>query len=116
MKKYLTIIVYTILILLVIKYSFTKQYDLFFDLAAAFILLIIFNLNFKHWNQNNISYFFLILTLLLHNFHLYAAKPFGIPFDHYMHFIAGFTIALIFDRLLFELPIKKRAGIFFGLG
>jgi len=50
-----------------------------------------------------------VLTAILHNLGLYGTTPLGIGYDHYMHFLGGFTIAIVFDRIFREnLPRAKR--------
>ena len=48
------------------------------------------------------SYSIFLFALILHNMGLYATSPLGIRFDHYMHFIGGFALAVIGDRIFNE--------------
>ena len=73
-----------------------------FDVLFSVIGLAVFYKFYDKLHQDSISYFFLLLVLNLHNLGLYATNPLGIRFDHYMHFAAGFTIAIITDRIFNE--------------
>lgn len=95
--------------ILLIVYRLYDEPDLFLDGLVSLLLYTFFYHYHKTFHQDSLSWFFVTFTIILHNLHLYATSPFGIRFDHYMHFIAGFTIALVFDRLLSEkMPFFKR--------
>src|SRR3989338_637322 len=98
-----------IFFLLLIIYRLYDEPDLFLDAIVSLLLYALFYHYHKMFHQDSLSWFFVTFTILLHNLHLYGTSPLGIRFDHYMHFIAGFTIALVTDRLLSErLPLFKR--------
>jgi VanZ family protein len=78
--------------------------------VAASIMIVTPLLTFgKKLNQDVSSYFFVGLVAILHNLDLYQTSPFGIRFDHYAHFLGGFTVAIVVDRIFKEdLPRVKR--------
>lgn len=108
-KHIITILGLLILTALLIKYTFITKTQFRYDTLGSIILVGIFYLLYNKLHQDNISYFFFVSTLILHNLSLYAINPLGIRFDHYMHFASGFTIALIADRSFYEkLSNQKR--------
>jgi len=102
MKNILALISLVILIFMGIKYIYAKNTGLIMDVSFSIIILIVFYFLYQKLHQDVISYFFLIFSLILHNLYLYPTSPLGIRFDHYMHFVSGFTIALITDRIFNE--------------
>ena len=48
------------------------------------------------------SYFFLLLLVILHNSSLYSLHFFALKFENFLHFFGGFTLAIIADRILRE--------------
>lgn len=117
-KNILTVMSSFILLALLIKHASPKS-EFIFDVISSMLILLIFYKFYDRLHQDNLSYFFLLFTLVLHNLGLYASSPLGIRFDHYMHFVGGFTIAIIFDRFLKEsLSKPKRFAlvIIFALG
>ncbi len=109
------------LCILLFFFLYRHDYDLLLDSSISLAAVILFYMYRRELHQNTITLFFFITTLLLHNAHLYGTTPFGVPFDHYMHFYAGFALAFIADRLLVEKmhPLKHAFFIVFvtlGLG
>jgi uncharacterized membrane protein YjdF len=102
LRNSLTLIALIIFLILLIRNFILKTPELAWDIIASAIGIFLFHKYYKRMHQDYISYSFFIFALLLHNLGLYASSPFGIRFDHYMHFVAGFSIALIGDRLLVE--------------
>ncbi len=117
-KRILTAIALVVLLFLAARYISAKPV-LFLDIISSFIIIGIFYKFYNKLHQNCISYFFLIFTLILHDLSLYSTAPFGIKFEHYMHFIGGFTIAKITDRFFIEKLSKPKRFlvlIVFALG
>ncbi len=118
-KNILTIITIIVLILFGIKYFFFTKSHFILDVVASIILLGIFYKLYYKLNQEYISYFFLIILLILHSSSLYGSNLFGLQFENLLHFMGGFTIAIITDRLFKEKSSKiKRFTllIIFALG
>lgn len=101
-KNTLTIIAGIIFIILGIRYTLQSRRDLIFDLLFSIFIVGFFYKFYNKIHQDYKSYFFLIFALTLHDLFLYDTSPLGIRFDHYMHFVGGFTIAIIADRLFNE--------------
>ncbi len=97
-----TIIACFILIILGIRYVISKRIDLILDVLVSIITIGTFYKFYHKLHQDYKSYFFLIFALILHDFFFYGTKPLGIKFEHYMHFVGGFTIAIITDRVFNE--------------
>jgi len=89
----------TTLLILGITYSLQGRVELLLQVAASIVIMVPFFIFGKKLNQDVISYFFVVLTAILHNLNLYETSPFGIRFDHYTHFLGGFSIAIIIDRV-----------------
>jgi uncharacterized membrane protein YjdF len=79
----------------------SKQ-DLVLDATVSLTLMGLFYWKYKSLRQDNWSTAALWCAVILHNTHLYGSQPLGINFDHYMHFVAGFAIAIVFDRYFYE--------------
>lgn len=94
----LTLFTFAILASLGLKYLVSSRVGMVFDIVLSLIGLGIFLKLYDSLGQDIISYFFFAFVLVLHNLGLYAASPFGIRFDHYMHFVGGFAIAMMADR------------------
>lgn len=92
----------TVLGILLLFFLYTHEYHLVLDIVVSLAALAFVMIYKRELKQDAISIFFLVTALILHNLHLYGSTPLGIPFDHYMHFYAGFTLAIIADRLFFE--------------
>ena len=101
-KNIITIIAAIIFIILGIKYIISSRRALIFDVIFSILIVGFFYKFYNKLHQDYKSYFALIFALVLHDLFLYDTSPFGIRFDHYMHFVGGFTIALITDRAFNE--------------
>jgi uncharacterized membrane protein YjdF len=117
-KNLITIAGLTILLALLIINFGTKE-ELIYDFTASSLTILIFFIFYKKLNQDKLSYTMLILALILHNLVIYETSPLGIRFDHYMHFFAGLTLAIIGDRIFNEKFSKLKRFIviiLFALG
>ncbi|MBI4452955.1 hypothetical protein HY637_05990 [Candidatus Woesearchaeota archaeon] len=101
LKNIITLIGSLILIILFMRHK-AQHTEFIFDITASILIVAVFYKFYNKLHQDYISFFFLILTLIVHNMGLYAATPLGIRFDHYMHFLGGFSLALIGDRMFCE--------------
>lgn len=118
-KNILTIFAGIAFAVLGVKYVISMRRDLIFDVLFSIIIVGIFYMFYNKLHQDYKSYFFLIFALVLHDLFLYDTSPFGIRFDHYMHFVGGFTIAIIIDRVFNEKLSKIKRFILlviFALG
>lgn len=118
-KNFLTIIGFSIIFILLVKYLLTSRREMALDSFLSLASLTLFYFYYKKLSQDNISYFFFLFSLVLHCFGLYGASFLGIMFDHYMHFIAGFALAIFADRLFFEKMSNRKRVILlllFSLG
>jgi uncharacterized membrane protein YjdF len=54
----------------------------------------------------------------MHNLSLYETSPFGFRFDHYMHFVGGFTISAVTNRIFDDSSKIKKLMllVFISLG
>jgi hypothetical protein len=86
-------------IILGIHYFFTESLELVLHAIASIAVMVTFYGFGKRINQDTTSYLFVASTAILHNLNLYDTSPFGIRFDHYIHFLGAFSIAIIVDRL-----------------
>ena len=117
-KNILTAVSTLILLVLFIKYASINS-EFIFDVISSILIIVIFYKFYDELHQDNLSYSFLLFMLILHNLGLYATSPLGIRFDHYMHFVGGFTIAIISDRIFIEKLSKSKRFILviiFALG
>ena len=108
-----------ILIILFFRYSIVVKTEFVYDVVASTLIVAIFFIFYDKLHQDCISYFFLMFALIIHNLGIYATSPFGIRFDHYMHFFGGFTIAIIGDRIFNEKFSRGKRFVFvviFALG
>ena len=101
-KNILTLITIIILVSFGIRYVFFRKSHFILDVIASIILLGIFYKLYYKLNQDYISYFFLLFLLIIHSSALYGSNIFGIQFENLLHFIGGFTIAIIIDRIFKE--------------
>jgi uncharacterized membrane protein YjdF len=118
-KKLLALTGTGIFILLGLRYILFYNSKFILDIAMSIIAVSVFYMLYDRLHQDNISYLLMIITLLLHDLSLYGNNIFGIPFEHYMHFFGGFTIATITDRLFNEKLHKAKRFlllIIFSLG
>ncbi len=118
-KNLLTIIAGIIFTILAVKYTISMRRDLIFDVLASIIIVGIFYKLYNKLHQDYKSYFTLIFALTLHDLFFYSTSPFGIRFEFYMHFVGGFTIAIITDRAFREKTSKPKRFlllIVFALG
>jgi uncharacterized membrane protein YjdF len=100
------------LVALGIKYLVENRWDLLWQVIPSIIALGLLFTFGKKFNQDLASHFALSFTLVVHNLGLYSTHPLGIGFDHYTHFLGGFTVALITDRIFSErLTRAKRFAI-----
>jgi len=53
-----------------------------------------------------------LVPIVIHSIKLYGNIYFGIPYDHYMHFFAGFALAMILFNYMYHLDGKKSIHIF----
>lgn len=113
-KNAITIILFLFLILNGFYRVLIKQTDLLIDLSASILIISAYLLLFKKWKQDNFSYLIFALTIIVHNMYLYATTIFGIRFDHYMHFLGGFAIALVVDRI-YRNKLSKSERIFLAI-
>jgi uncharacterized membrane protein YjdF len=90
------------LVALGIKYLVENRWDLLWQVIPSVVALGLFFTFGKKFNQDLASHFALTFTLVVHNLGLYSTHPLGIRFDHYTHFLGGFTVALVADRILTE--------------
>jgi len=119
LKNMLTVLALIIFIILIIKYIKLNRTALTNDVIFSTIIIIFFYKFYDKLHQDYKSYFFLIFALILHDLGLYASSPLGIRFDHYMHFVGGFTIAILTDRIFNEKFSKTKRFILlivFSLG
>jgi uncharacterized membrane protein YjdF len=108
-KRIISICVFLFLIINLFYRLLIKQNDLLIDISGSLIIIIIYLYFFKRWKQDSLAYLFLAFSLILHNMYLYSTTFLGIRFDHYMHLIGGFTLAIVVDRILRDkLSIKER--------
>lgn len=99
----------TVLVILGTKYLVQNRWDLLLQVGLSVVVLAIFIASSRKLHQDAISYLCVVLTVLLHNLGLYGTYPIGISFDHYIHFLGGFTVAIVIDRAYQEaLPRLKR--------
>src|SRR3989338_2690411 len=118
-KNILTIIAGIIFTVLAVKYTISMRRDLIFDVLASIIIVGIFYKLYNKLHQDCKSYFTLIFALTLHDLFFYSTSPFGIRFEFYMHFVGGFTIAIITDRAFREKisrPKRFMLLVIFALG
>lgn len=119
LESFLTVCTFAVLASLGLKYLISNRTGMVLDIILSIIGLALFLKFYEALNQDLTSYFFFAFALVLHSFGLYATSPLGIRFDHYMHFVGGFAIAIITDRALTEKlsPMKRFAIIVvFALG
>ena len=105
--KIMAIVVIIALILLMVKNHFNNRDKLILDVAVSCITIIILYKNYKRLNLTNLSFGLALFAFLLHNLDIYDKYFLMLKFDHYMHFVGGFAVASIFDRLMHE---KMRLG------
>ena len=118
-KDVLTISGVIIFIFLGVRYILASRRDLIFDVISSLIIIWLFYKFYNKLHQDWKSCFLLIFALFLHALFLYGTSPLGIKFEHYMHFIGGFTIAIITDRAFNEKLGKAKRFILlliFALG
>ncbi len=102
----------TVLVILGTKYLVQNRWDLLLQVGLSVVVLAIFIASSRKLHQDAISYLCVVLTALLHNLGLYGAHPIGISFDHYTHFLGGFTVAIVIDRAFQKaLPRPKRLAL-----
>ncbi|MBW2977175.1 hypothetical protein KY347_07070 [Candidatus Woesearchaeota archaeon] len=117
-KNILTVIALAIFLILLIKYALLRS-KWVLDVSASIILLLFFFKFYDRLHQDSVSYFCLIFMMALHDLSLYSETLFGLKFENYMHFIGGFTIAIITDRFFKEKLGKAKRFItllIFALG
>lgn len=118
-KNTITTIGLVIFLILGIKYAVAHRLDLLMDIALSIIILAIFHKFYNRLHQDYKSYFFVIFAWILHDLFLYSHGLFGLKFERYMHFTAGFAIAIFADRLFYEKLSKAKRFlllIIFALG
>lgn len=105
----LTVFTFAILASLGLKYIVSNRIGMVLDIILSVIGLALFLKFYDTLNQDISSYFFFAFALVLHSLGLYAASPLGIRFDHYMHFVGGFAIAIVTDRAFTQKfsPMKR---------
>lgn len=99
------------LLILLTRNIINNNIGLIIDASASLILILFFYLMYDKLSQDNTSYFFIILTIIIHNSYLYGTSFLGVNFDHYMHFLGGFTIAIMTDRI-FSLNLSKTKRVY----
>lgn len=107
-RNILTIIAGIVFTILAVKYTISARRDLIFDVLASIIIVGIFYKFYNKLHQDWKSYFTLIFALVLHDLFFYSTSPLGIRFEFYMHFVGGFTIAIITDRAFGEKISKPK--------
>lgn len=99
---------FAILAVLGLRYIVSNRSGMVYDVLISMAALIVFSKLYNKLHQDSVSYFFFIFALILHNLGLYGTKPLGVSFDHYMHFVGGFAIAIITDRAFTEKLSKMK--------
>jgi uncharacterized membrane protein YjdF len=84
------------------KHLVENRLELLLQAAASLIVLLVFFAFGKRLRQDLASYLALTVMLVVHNLGLYSTHPLGIRFDHYTHFLGGFAVAIITDRIFNE--------------
>lgn len=102
LENALFIAAFVILSALGIGYFASGRMGMVYDALISIGVLALFWKIYSRLNQDTTSCFFFIFALILHNLGLYSTSPLGIRFDHYMHFVGGFAVAIIADRILTE--------------
>ena len=118
-KEIVTLTALAALILLAIRNIFNPNTEFIFDTIYAALVIWLFGRYYSQLHQDSISYSLLVFAMILHNLNLYPFSPFGIKFDHYMHFTGGLAIALIADRFFIEKMSRAKRlflMVFFTLG
>jgi uncharacterized membrane protein YjdF len=101
-----------VLVALGTRHFIANRLDLLWQVIASIIGLVVFHILGQRLKQDFASYLALTVTLVVHNLGLYSTHPLGIRFDHYTHFLGGFTVAIITDRVFTEkLTRAKRVFI-----
>jgi len=90
---------------------FGETKNLVYDRFLSSALLIGILLMYKRMNMNNITLFFAVLAIALHNGGFYGNTYFGINFDRYEHFLGGFAATLVFIGYLRQFEKKKRINL-----
>ena len=102
----------TTLLILGIKYFLQGRSEMVLQAAASLVIVVPFLILGRKLHQDSISYLVVMSAAVLQNLGLYETSPFGIKFEYYMHFLGGFTIGLIADRIFLEnLPRAKRFAL-----
>jgi len=86
---------------------FNKNYDLIADRFYIVGVLVIFYYSYKIWYMDMVSVLVGLVPLLLHSWGKFGSRLFGIPFDHYLHFSAGFALALIAHKYIYTITKRK---------
>lgn len=107
-KNTITIVASIFFIFFIIKYSILTPSNYILDTLGSILLMTAFYIFYDKLHQDYLSYFLLAFTMVLHDFSLYSTSPFGMPFEHYIHFIGGFTVAIVADRLFNEKMRKSK--------
>jgi uncharacterized membrane protein YjdF len=100
--KAFTLSAIAILLALGVRYAISARIEMVYDVVCSIIVIMVFFALLEPLHQDAWSYGMLLFSIILHDLALYSTSPFGIRFDHYMHFIAGLSLALIADRLFIE--------------
>jgi len=115
MKQVIAYIGFTLLFILLLYYKQLNEHDLILDAIVSIGLMAGFYWKYDTLKQDNWSSLALFAAVILHNTHLYGSAPFGIRFDHYMHYFAGFAIAIVVDRYFYERLTKLQRFILLSL-
>jgi len=91
-----------VLVALGTSYFIENRLDLILQVVASIIGLAVFRVLGKRLKQDLASHLALTVTLVVHNLGLYSTHPLDISFDHFTHFLGGFTVAIVTDRMFTE--------------
>jgi hypothetical protein len=101
-KTIIAAIGFGILVFLLMYYTYHSEPDLVLDAFVSILLMGFIYWKYDSLRQDNWSAAVVFFAVILHNLHLYGSAPLSIRFDHYMHFIGGFAIAIFIDRYFYE--------------
>lgn len=97
------------LILLFVKDHFNGKDKLILDTLVSCATIIFLYKYYKNFNLTKLSFVLVCIAFLMHNLDIYDKYFWILKFDNYMHFVGGFAVTSVFDRLMFEkMPTAKR--------
>jgi uncharacterized membrane protein YjdF len=91
-----------ILVALGIRHLLQERIDLVLQTGISLVIMLLFFVFRRRLHLDIFSYFFIVLTAALNSSGLYGTSLLGAGFDSYMHFLAGFTVAIIISGFFNE--------------